>query len=1256
MAMDSGIRRGIAARMVELDASIPDDWQQVLIGHRDMPLHLGWWASFDPAGRPLISKYGSLIYGVEDLLSAVDSNCRIFGEAMHSGPSVSYRGGYAMETMDLGGLPIVANSLGSRGVVLAFIAAIGCYVRGFALLAGPLHDLTKKKLLSMKQAIANEVINEGRLLNLISNDTQKLVDAGGNFHFAWFSLVEIFVVSGFIIAEAGVSGVPGVVLVLLCQPIPIWMSCLVGRLRLRAIRYTDERVRLVGELIAGIKTVKLNGWTGSFLHLIAKIRNKEVHWIKRGLCLKFLILTLKDSVVPLASMSIFWTYARLFGHLTASMSFSVLALLGILARVFNFAPTGIQYAGEAVAAVQRLQHFLSIPVVGQQSEKDKVSIVQPETSIFVSKVSFSWGMPERRGEKFPSVMASSGSLAPVLKDINFNVQRGQLIGITGPVGSGKSSLLLSLMGDTNRILAACGLDYDISRLPASDYTEIGDRGLNLSGGQKARIGLARACYSCAPVVLLDDPFAAVDAVTTSHIVQHVLRGILQGRTIVLTTQDLNVLDYCDEIFMVHAGVLQSIDRKRPVLDALKSNWPESVKQSAKDGASSISMHHSLQEQWLATLIKLQNCTAADHSVAEKLDNSSLYSQLEIKAPNSLSEQNNLNKVDCNRLIDVSYRDGTPFSLINESEAHSQSEDLQNCIYNKSRGALIVKEDRVEGRVTWTTLKTYLRACGYSTFVLVIGMFLLTQAARVMLTYWLAIWTDGIYHFKLELYAGIYVCIILGATLFSATRAYGFSHVTSVAANTLHKTMAKGVFNSPLSFFEQNLSGRLLNRFSKDQACIDEMLPNTAQSMLENIMGSIGSIAIIAVLVPWFLLALPPFVGVLLYFQRHYTAVSRELKRLDGISRSPISGHFIETLQGLTTIRAYGAEETIHTRLANLLDGNNSANILFQHVSRWLSFRLDLAAAVCVTVTALLVVLLQDHIAPGIAGVILVQSLQLTGLFQYGVRMAADTENNFTSVERVCAFADLEQEGHLGSPFELVSDDWPSLGGILFLNYTMAYKEDLAPVLNKVTLKVRPKEKVGIVGRTGAGKSSLVHALFRLVDNSGCTGSICIDGIDIKSVGLDDLRQRLSIVPQDPVLFKETLRVNLDPFTRHTDSEIFEALKAVHLVSKIQSLDKGLYAVAGGGGASFSVGECQLLCLARAILRRSCILVLDEATSAIDKDVDTMIQLVLREHFQSSTILSIAHRASTLQHCDRFLLLSADGGIVELGDPQALQEH
>ncbi|MCO5586199.1 hypothetical protein L7F22_040138 [Adiantum nelumboides] len=395
------------------------------------------------------------------------------------------------------------------------------------------------------------------------------------------------------------------------------------RFRLKAIRYTDEQMRLVGELIAGIKTVKLNGWA--------------------------------DSVVPLASLSIFWTYARLFGHLTASMPFSGLALLGILARAFNFAPTGIQYAGEAVVAVQRLQNFLSF-----------LYLCQRDRSLGVCH--------KRRGEKFPSVMTSSGSLAPVLKDINFNVQRGQLIGITGPVGSGKSSLLLS--GDTNKILAACGLDYDISRLPASDYTEKilaacgldydisclpasdyteGDRGLNLSGGQKAHIGLARACY-IAPVVLLDDPFAAIDAVTTSH-----------------------------------------IEKASSDMDALKA--------VGKKVLSNL-----LQEQRLAIPIKLQICHSSERCVAGKLDNFCFCSQLENKAPNSLREQNILKKVVCSRLIDVSSRDGTP-PLIYESEAHSQSEDLQNCIYNKSLGALIVKEDRIEGKVTWTTLRTYLRACG-----------------------------------------------------------------------------------------------------------------------------------------------------------------------------------------------------------------------------------------------------------------------------------------------------------------------------------------------------------------------------------------------------------------------------------------------------------------------------------------------------------------------------------------------------------------
>ncbi|MCO5609707.1 hypothetical protein L7F22_063939 [Adiantum nelumboides] len=284
-------------------------------------------------------------------------------------------------------------------------------------------------------------------------------------------------------------------------------------------------------------------------------------------------------------------------------------------------------------------------------------------------------------------------------------------------------------------------------------------------------------------------------------------------------------------------------------------------------------------------------------------------------------------------------------------------------------------------------------------------------------------------------------------------------------------------------------------------------------MMENLIDCLGSIALIAVLIPWFLLAIPPFVFLLFYLQRRYMAVSRELKRLEGISRSPIFAYFTQTLQGVTSIRAYGEEAKAHDEFSRFIDANHRAYILIVHLSRWFALRLDFAATICITMTALLVVLLRHSIAPGLAGVVLVRSLQFTGLFQYGVRMAADTENFFTSVERVQKYTRLPVEAQPSTPAGIISDKWPEKGEIEFVRYTMAYREDLAPVLQNVSFKVKAQEKLGILGRTGADKSSLASALFRMVENTACSGQILIDGVDIRLVGLDDLRQRLSIIPQ-----------------------------------------------------------------------------------------------------------------------------------------------
>lgn len=839
-----------------------------------------------------------------------------------------------------------------------------------------------------------------------------------------------------------------------------------------------------------------------------------------------------------------------------------------------------------------------------------------------------------------------GSLKPVLKCINMTIHKGKLVGITGAVGSGKSSFLLSLLGETeclrgvyltekpaayvpqqpwivndsirNNVLlgckydasryhetmAACALDYDVSFLPAAHDTEIGERGVNLSGGQKARIGLARACYSYAPLVLLDDPFAAIDVPTAKHLMQYVLHGVLKGRTIILTTHNRTALDCCDETYVIDAGKLQIV--------------------------SSV---HNLSQDTNGTTI--EGMGTQDVSRDDPLKNLSSDSE---NVPPSDSPQPELQ--------------GPPVS--DSSRFGKTGLKCSINLHNGTvvnNGALTVKEDRVEGIVTWTTYINYFRAGRLCLFILAMAIFLLTQAARLLVSYWVAIWSDDQYDLKLRVYVGSYACILFGASVLSLTRAFMFSHVTNQSAKILHSKMVASILHSPLQFFEENPSGRILNRLSKDQAIVDELLPNSAQSMLESLVGCLGSIATIAVLIPWFLLVLPPFSMALFYFQHRYTAVSRELKRLDGISRSPVYAHFTETLQGITSVRAYNAEATVRDKLARLIDENHRAYILFLHVSRWLGFRLDLVAAFCVTMTALFIITFRDNMVPGLAGVVLVQSLQLTGLFQYGIRMVAETENHFTNVERVHSYTCLPRESPLSTPSGLISTDWPSKGEIEFINYTMAYRKDLPPVLRNISLKVRSQEKVGILGRTGAGKSSFTMALFHMVDNAACSGCILIDGIDIKAVGLEDLRQRLSVIPQDPVLFEGTIRMNLDPCEQHTDNEIYEALARAQLRKKIQSLEKGLYTVIKENGDNLSVGQCQLLCFARAILRRSKILVIDEATAAVDTETDELIQAVLQKEFQMCTVLTIAHRINTISNCDRLLVFDHGGHVAQYDCPR-----
>lgn len=534
--------------------------------------------------------------------------------------------------------------------------------------------------------------------------------------------------------------------------------------------------------------------------------------------------------------------------------------------------------------------------------------------------------------------------------------------------------------------------------------------------------------------------------------------------------------------------------------------------------------------------------------------------------------------------------------------------------------------------------------------------MVAQTLRVMVDYWIRIWTDGKYHLKPELYLVAYASFAIGTTVFCFARALVFTHAAMTAATNLHRQMAEGVFRSPQLFFDQNVAGRILNRFGKDQATVDEMFPVQAQITFEFVLASLGTLIFIGVLIPWLLLAALLILFTFFYLQRRYVAISRELKRLEALSRSPLYSHFTQTLQGVVSVRAYGSQSDMHMVFMALIDGNHRPFILFAHMSRWLSTRMEFATSIYATLAAALIVALKDSISPGLAGVILAQSVQLTQILQFAIREMAETENQLTSVERIEAYTKLSSEADPKTPSGVIDTSWPSRGEIEFQNYTLTYRVELPPVLNSISFKVSANEKLGVLGRTGVGKSSLAAALFRMVENSGCSGDILIDGVNIKLVGLDDLRQRLSIIPQDPVLFQGSLRFNLDPFGIYCDTDMFEALTRVNLIKKIQSLNRGLDSLIAPNGENFSVGERQLVCLARSILRRSQVILMDEATATIDDETDSLIQAIIRKAFRERTVLTIAHRIDSVIDCDRVLVLAPGGRIAELDSPSILLEE
>ncbi|XP_070537640.1 ATP-binding cassette sub-family C member 5-like [Ptychodera flava] len=806
------------------------------------------------------------------------------------------------------------------------------------------------------------------------------------------------------------------------------------------------------------------------------------------------------------------------------------------------------------------------------------------------------------------------------------------------------------------VVFASALGEDMKELQSGDLTEIGERGINLSGGQKQRVSLARALYADRDIYLLDDPLSAVDAKVGQHIFNHYIKEALKGKSVIFVTHQLQYLSGCDSIYVMKDGrVLESGTHLQLV--AADGQYSALLKtfhsDEDKNGAVDDTLHNDIDD--------------SNPGIIHKSSKSSEGKTTSHRREHQTEEQ--YGNFEERGLRKSGLHNQTKYESMGITERSIKFSDGEDKV-----GKLMTAEEQTEGSVSWKTYHCYVKmAGGYGVALLLLLLFLLATGSTAGCTWWLAYWIiqlkekgtntaiNGTEEADVTIneqddrdmmfYVYVFLGILAALILFTVLRCLAYVKATFHSSSNLHDQLLKKVFQSPMSFFDTTPSGRIINRFSKDQDEVDVSLSRETEDMLTTMSTAVFSCLSILIVFPWMMIALIPFALIIIFTFKYYHHGLRDCKRLDSMTRSPWFCHVTSTMQGLPTIHAYEKEDDFKARFANHMDKNTVSFSSFLLCGRWAGVRLDTVAIMTAFLTGLMATFSRGMVSPTLIGLALSYSLQFAGQFQQGIRLAGDAESRMTSVERIYHYLKtLTPEEPSETSKHRPPDNWPSHGKLQVENLAIRYRNNLPLALKGITFNVHSMDKIGIVGRTGAGKSSLGVSLFRLVEPT--SGTIHIDGINISDIRLHDLRSRLSVIPQDPVLFVGTIRYNLDPFDQYSDDEIWKSLEKTHLKDKVVGLEGKLEAPVVENGENFSVGERQLICMARALLRSCKVLMLDEATAAIDTETDNLIQQTLRDAFTNCTMLIIAHRLNTVLNCDKILVMDS-GKVVEYDSPSAL---
>ncbi|CAF4697955.1 unnamed protein product [Rotaria socialis] len=1121
--------------------------------------------------------------------------------------------------------------------------------------------LIYRKLLRLSSDSMNK-ISPGKITNLLSNDASQIELVLQFINNLWIAPLEIIIVIIIFWQFVKYIAFIAVGYTLLLLSIQLGFGRFFLHLRGKIMQVTDERVKMMSETIQSMSIVKMYCWESAFAKKILSVRRREIIQYAFSLvleCIQTFFASTYTDVAFFIMYTAMWSLNIRFNTRFFAIAAGLLGFMRL--SIIEFVYYAIRYFVFYMAAQKRIQAFLLL----SESERDNRLMSICATDLFTQ-------LYGTKGEALPEpVKVPSKGLGLQcnlkratwkkddffqLRNIAFDAKPGDLICVIGAVGSGKSSFLQTLSGEIpyfdgkvrlygsfcyvpqepwifsssilnnilfgkeynrhlfQRVVYAAALESDLNQLPHGRNTIVGDQGFTLSGGQKARINLARALYRDADIYLLDDPLSALDAQVSKHLFEKTIKGYLRNKICILATHQVQFLQEATKIIVLKYG--------------------ETIE--------------------MGTYNKL---LATSTSFSRLIDD--IHQNQEEKQQEFIARSRRQ-------------------SMLGTQSSEKDEEEMLSPVENDE----LIKE----GSVKWTVYTDYLRAgIGlFLGFLLAIGVFSAHQGVSIFSNWWLAKWSDEetyrYYTFNncttmnamnneiLNMTDAewnkhrnqrfiIYCAILFVVALITLLRVVATKFMCLNAGRVLHDKMLQRIIRCPINFFDMNPLGRIFNRFTKDVMIMDDSLPSYFFDCLQGFFQILGTVALVGWLNPWSLIPTAIAAACLLFVRYRFAQCSRDLKRLEGVTRSPVYSHLVSTTKGLKIIRSYHAEYLSSEIFFHHLDVNTRANYLLITVNRWSAFRFDWIALGFIALVTMLAVILRmtrNSFSSADIALTLSYSLNLMSLLQWTIKQSVNLETQMTAVERVLEYCNLEQEPPAEVPVDQrPPSDWPRHGRIVFDDVSMSQTFDTkAPlILSHLSFTIEAAEKIGIVGRTGAGKSSLIQTLFRM--NTLLDGEIKIDDINIATIGLNDLRRQISIIPQNPFLFTGTMRSNLDQFDEFADTEIWDALEQVQLKKFVaENLQDGLHSIMTESGSNLSVGQKQLMCLARAILRKSKILLVDEATANVDMATDKLIQMAIRSNFKDCTVLTVAHRLRTIIDSDRVMVLQ-NGKLLEFDRPYHL---